>query len=138
MRDKGKSYVYILTNKSFRDNLLKIGVSDKPMDELIEWLDNEDLPDPYDPFAIVQTEEANMLEGAFHRLLDHFKDCHCNSEFGFYILPPEQALGSLFTLVIELGIKDAVVLRYDDGVPSQVFPPTDALQAQLEDMPDKD
>ena len=138
MRDKGKSYVYILTNNSFRDNLLKIGVSDKPMDELIEWLDNEDLPDPYDPFAIVQTEEANMLEGAFHRLLDHFKDCHCNSEFGFYILPPEQALGSLFTLVIELGIKDAVVLRYDDGVPSQVFPPADALQAQLEDMPDKD
>jgi len=65
MRDKGKSYVYILTNKSFRDNLLKIGVSDKPMDELIEWLDNEDLPDPYDPFAIVQTEEANMLENAF-------------------------------------------------------------------------
>ena len=138
MRDKGKSYVYILTNKSFRDNLLKIGVSDMPTDELIEWLDNEDLPDPYDPFAIVQTEEANMLEGAFHRLLDHFKDCHCNSEFGFYILPPEQALGSLFTLVIELGIKDAVVLRYDDGVPSQVFPPADALQAQLEDMPDKD
>ena len=138
MRDKGKSYVYILTNNSFRDNLLKIGVSDKPMDELIKWLDNEDLPDPYDPFAIVQTEEANMLEGAFHRLLDHFKDCHCNSEFGFYILPPEQALGSLFTLVIELGIKDAVVLRYDDGVPSQVFPPADALHAQLEDMPDKD
>lgn len=138
MRDKGKSYVYILTNNSFRDNLLKIGVSDKPMDELIKWLDNEDLPDPYDPFAIVQTEEANMLENAFHRLSDHFKDCHCNSEFGFYILPPEQALGSLFTLVIELGIKDAVVLRYDDGVPSQVFPPADALQAQLEDMPDKD
>lgn len=138
MRDEGKSYVYILTNKSFRDNLLKIGVSDMPIDELIEWLDNEDLPDPYDPFAIVQTEEANMLENAFHRLLDHFKDCHCNSEFGFYILPPEQALGSLFTLVIELGIKDAVVLRYDDGVPSQVFPPADALQAQLEDMPDKD
>ena len=137
MRDKGKSYVYILTNNSFRDNLLKIGVSDKPMDELIKWLDNEDLPDPYDPFAIVQTEEANMLEGAFHRLLDHFKDCHCNSEFGFYILPPEQALGSLFTFVIELGIKDAVVLRYDDGVPSQVFPPIDTLQALLEDMPDK-
>ena len=89
MRDKGKSYVYILTNKSFRDNLLKIGVSDKPMDELIKWLDNEDLPDPYDPFAIVQTEEANMLENGFHRLLDHFKDCHCSSEFGFYILPPE-------------------------------------------------
>ena len=138
MRDEGKSYVYILTNKSFRDNLLKIGVSDMPIDELIERLDNEDLPDPYDPFAIVQTEEANMLEGAFHRLLDHFKDCHCNSEFGFYILPPEQALGSLFTLVIELGIKDAVVLRYDDGAPSRVFPPIDTLQALLEDMPDKD
>ena len=138
MRDKGKSYVYILTNKSFRDNLLKIGVSDKPMDELIEWLDNEDLPDPYDPFAIVQTEEANMLEEAFHRLLDHFKDCHCNSEFGFYILPPEQALGSLFTLVIELGIKDAVVLRYDDGVPSQVFPPVEASQYQMTESSDQE
>ena len=138
MRDKGKSYVYILTNKSFRDNLLKIGVSDKPMDELIEWLDNEDLPDPYGPFAIVQTEEANMLENAFHRRSEHFKDCHCNSEFGFYILPPEQALGSLFTLVIELGIKDAVVLRYDGAAPRQLFPRIDALQVQLEDMQDKD
>ena len=72
MRDKGKSYVYILTNKSFRDNLLKIGVSDMPIDELIEWLDNEDLPDPYDPFAIVQTEEANMLEN----------DCHLSKLWG--------------------------------------------------------
>ena len=138
MRDKGKSYVYILTNKSFRDNLLKIGVSDKPMDELIKWLDNEDLPDPYDPFAIVQTEEANMLEGAFHRLLDHFKDCHCNSEFGFYILPPEQALGSLFTLVIELGIKDAVVLRFDDSTPRQVFPPVKASQYPVTEAADQE
>ena len=138
MKDKGKSYVYILTNKSFRDNLLKIGVSDKPMDELIEWLDNEDLPDPYDPFAIVQTEEANMLEEAFYRKLDSYEEWQYNTEYGFYILPPEQALGSLFTLVIELGIKDAVVLRYDEGAPRQVYPLVDVLQAQLEDMPDKD
>ena len=127
MIEEEKSYIYILTNKSFRDNLLKIGVSDKPMDELIEWLDNEDLPDPYDPFAIVQTEEANMLEGAFHRLLDHFKDCHCNSEFGFYILPPELAFGILFELVFEQNVDDAVVIMYKDEVPRQLFPPVNAL-----------
>jgi hypothetical protein len=44
MIEEEKSYIYILTNKSFRDNLLKIGVSEMPMDELIEWLDSEDLP----------------------------------------------------------------------------------------------
>ena len=127
MIEEEKSYIYILTNKSFRDNLLKIGVSDKPMDELIEWLDNEDLPDPYAPFAIVQTEKANMLEEAFHRLLDHFKECLCNSKFGFYILPPELAFGILFELVFEHNVDDAVVIMYKDEVPRQLFPPVNAL-----------
>ena len=49
MRDKGKGYVFIFTNKSFRDNLLKIGTSTLPVDELIEELDTEDMATPYDP-----------------------------------------------------------------------------------------
>ena len=127
MRDKGKSYVYILTNKSFRDNLLKIGVSDKPMDELIELLDNEDLPELYDPFAIVKTDKTEMLKEAFYRKLDSYEEWQYNSEFGFYILPPELAFGILFELVFEQNVDDAVVIMYKDEVPRQLFPPVNAL-----------
>lgn len=127
MIEEEKSYIYILTNKSFRDNLLKIGVSDMPMDELIEWLDSEDMPDLYDPFAIVKTDKTEMLKEAFYRKLDSYEEWQYNIEYGFYILPPELAYGILFELVFEQNVDDAVVIMYKDEVPRQLFPPVNAL-----------
>ena len=121
-----KGYVYILTNESFRGNLLKIGTSTLPVDELIDELDTEDLATPYAPFAIIQTEDFEFLEECSHRKLDQFTEKQWNKALGFYILHPERALGILFDLVIERGIGDAIVIRYTDGKPRQVFPPVDA------------
>ncbi len=138
MIEEEKSYIYILTNKSFRDNLLKIGVSDMPMDELIEWLDSDDLPELYNPFAVVKTDKTEMLKEAFYRKLDSYEEWQYNTEYGFYILPPELAFGILFELVFEQNVDDAVVIMYKDDVPRQLFPPVNALWAKLEDFPDKD
>ena len=121
-----KGYVYILTNGCFRENLLKIGTSTLPVDELIEELDTEDLALPYDPFAIIQTEDFELLEERSHQKLDQFTEKEWNKALGFYNLHPERALGFLFDLVIEHGIGDAIVIRYTDGKPCQVFPPVDA------------
>jgi hypothetical protein len=121
-----KGYVYIFTNESFCGDLVKIGTSTLPMDGLIEELDTEDLPTPYDPFAIIQTEEFELLEEFSHQKLDQFTEKEWNQALGFYKLHPERALGILFDLVIEHGIGDAIVIRYTDGKPCQVFPPVDA------------
>lgn len=127
MMEEEKSYIYILTNNCFRDNLLKIGVSDMPMDKLIEWLDSEDLPELYDPFAIVKTDKTKMLEKAFYQKLDSHKEWRYYTELGFYVLPPELAIGILFALVVEHNVDDAVVIMYEDKVPRQLFPSINAL-----------
>ena len=52
-----KGYVYILTNKSFRDDWVKIGKSSRPVDVRSKELDNTAVPLPFDIFATMQTEK---------------------------------------------------------------------------------
>ena len=138
MRDKGKGYVFIFTNKSFRDNWLKIGTSTLPVDELIEELDTEDMATPYDPLFIIQTEDFELLEERSHRLLDQFAKKQWMKNHGFYELDPTLALGLLLNTALEVLIHDVVLIYYLDGEPRQVYPLVDAPQARMKDAPSKD
>ena len=115
-----KGYVYILTNKSFRDDLILIGTSSKPINDLINDLDNEDLPLPYDPFATMHTEKYEMAAGIIHRQIDRLTFKRYKYGFDFFILSPSEAL-KMFMDFAAL-IDDATVLTYDDGKTSQVYP----------------
>lgn len=46
MSDRGPSYVYILTNPSFREDWVKIGKSSRPVDVRSKELDNTAVPLP--------------------------------------------------------------------------------------------
>ncbi len=53
MQEKG--YIYILTNPSFREDWIKIGVSSRPVDIRSKELDNTAVPLPFEIYASIKT-----------------------------------------------------------------------------------
>ena len=126
-----KGYVYILTNPSFRDDLILIGTSSKPIDDLINDLDYEDLPLPYDPFATMHTEKYEMVVGIIYRQIDRLTFKRYKQGYDFFILNPNDALGMFMDFAAL--IDDATVLTYDDGKTSQVYPPVTPASDEVEE-----
>ena len=71
--EKTKGYVYILTNRSFRDDWVKIGKSSRPVDIRSKELDNTAVPLPFDVYATMQTEQnrAQAMQNKAHKTLQH-------------------------------------------------------------------
>ena len=77
--EKEKGFVYILTNKSFRDDWVKIGKSSRPVDVRSKELDNTAVPLPFDIFATMQTEKYGQIEKIIHRQIDRLTDLRIRS-----------------------------------------------------------
>jgi len=118
--DKVKGYVYILTNKSFRDDWVKIGKSSRPVDVRSKELDNTAVPLPFDVYATMQTEKYGEIEKIIHKQIDRLTDLRIRQNREFFNVHPSQALDILLDLAV--AIDDAVVLKYEDGKPEQVYP----------------
>ena len=118
--DKVKGYVYILTNKSFRDDWVKIGKSSRPVDVRSKELDNTAVPLPFDVYATMQTEKYGEVEKIIHKQIDRLTDLRIRQNREFFNVHPSQALDILLDLAVALD--DAVVLKYEDGKPQQVYP----------------
>ena len=116
-----KGYVFILTNESFRKNMILIGSSTEPIDNLIEYMDIEDLPTYYDLFATMHTEKYEKVEEIIQRQIDRLSCKRCEVGYDFFILSPSEALVMLmdFAMLID----DATVYTYHDGKASQVYLP---------------
>lgn len=122
--DKTKGFVYILTNKSFRDDWVKIGKSSRPVDLRSKELDNTAVPLPFDIFATIQTEKYGEVERIIHKQIDRLTDLRIRQNREFFNVQPDQALDILLDLAQALD--DAVVMKYEDGKPYQVYPVIDA------------
>ena len=118
--EKVKGYVYILTNKSFRDDWVKIGKSSRPVDVRSKELDNTAVPLPFDIYATMQTEKYGEVEKIIHKQIDRLTDLRIRQNREFFNVHPSQALDILLDLAVALD--DAVVLKYEDGKPQQVYP----------------
>ena len=116
-----KGYVFILTNESFRKNMILIGSSTEPIDNLIEYMDIEDLPTYYDLFATMHTEKYKKVEKIIQRQIDRLSSKRCLEAYDFFILNPREALQMLmdFAMLID----DATVYTYHHGKASQVHLP---------------
>ncbi len=123
-------YVYILTNPCFRNDLILIGASSGPIEDLIYDLDNEALPKPYNLFATMLTEKYKEAEEIIHRQIDRLTFKRYENGYDFFILSPSEAL-EMF-LDFALLIDDATVLTYDDGKTSQIYPPLPPSPDQVE------
>ena len=124
--EKTKGYVYILTNKSFRDDWVKIGKSSRPVDVRSKELDNTAVPLPFDIFATMQTEKYAEIEKIIHKQIDRLTDLRIRQNREFFNVHPAQALDILMDLA--LAFDDAVILKYEDGKPYQVYPKNEAMQ----------
>lgn len=113
-------YVYILTNPSFREDWVKIGMTQN-MEMRLRTLDNTALPLPFKKYATLQTVKYQKAEKIVHHYIERFTDLRIRSTREFFNVTPQEAL-EIFCEVAEL-IDDAVVKRYDEaGTPETIYP----------------
>lgn len=118
--EKIMGYVYILTNKSFRDDWVKIGKSSRPVDVRSKELDNTAVPLPFDVYATMQTEKYAEIEKIIHKQIDRLTDLRIRQNREFFNVEPAQALDILMDLAV--AVDDAIIMKYEDGKPYQVYP----------------
>lgn len=124
-------YVYILTNPSFREDWVKIGKSSRPVDVRSKELDNTAVPLPFEIYATMQTSKYSEAEKAIHKQIDRLTDRRIRQNREFFNLEPALALEIMLDLA-QLSA-DAVVVKYEDGKPRQLFPVLEpAKEAQKE------
>ena len=85
-------YVYILTNPSFREDWVKIGKSNRPVDIRSKELDNTAVPLPFEIFATMQTVKFNEVEKLVHKTIDRLTDLRIRQNREFFNVPPQVAL----------------------------------------------
>lgn len=125
-------YVYILTNPSFREDWVKIGKSSRPVDVRSKELDNTAVPLPFEIYATMQTSKYSEAEKAIHKQIDRLTDRRIRQNREFFNLEPSLALEIMLDLA-QLS-SDAVVVKYEDGKPRQLFP---VLEPAKEEKKDK-
>ena len=118
--EKTKGYVYILTNRNFRDDWVKIGKSSRSVDIRSKELDNTAVPLPFDVYAIMQTEKYNEAETAIHKQIDRLTDRRIRQNREFFNLEPALALEIMLDLA-KLS-PDAIVEKYENNKPRQIYP----------------
>ena len=120
MKNKESGYVYILTNPSFREDWVKIGKCSRPVDIRSKELDNTAVPMPFDIYATMQTEKYSEAETAIHKQIDRLTDRRIRQNREFFNLEPALALEIMLDLA-KLS-SDAVVEKYENGKPRQIYP----------------
>lgn len=131
MSDKEPGYVYILTNPSFREDWVKIGKSSRPVDVRSKELDNTAVPLPFDIYATMQTEKYSEAEKAIHKQIDRLTDRRIRQNREFFNLEPALALEIMLDLA-QLS-PDAVVMKYEDGKPRQLYPVMEVIIKQVKE-----
>lgn len=113
--EKQPGYVYILTNKSFREDWVKIGKSSRPVDLRSKELDNTAVPLPFDIYATLRTAKYDIVEKKIHKAIDRLTDLRIRQNREFFNIRPELAL-EIFRDEAML-LDDAEIMLYEDNKP---------------------
>jgi hypothetical protein len=68
-----RGFVYILTNPSYKDNIIKIGFTINLKNRLSQ-LDKTGVPTPFEPYMTVETAKYKELEKVIHHEIDKLTD----------------------------------------------------------------
>ena len=115
-----KGFVYILTNRSFREDWVKIGKSKRPVDVRSKELDNTAVPLPFEIYATIETTKYHEVEKNVHKMIDRLTDLRIRQNREFFNVEPSVALSILKEIATLLD--DAIVYEYIDGKPVAVNP----------------
>lgn len=113
--EKQSGYVYILTNKSFREDWVKIGKSSRPVDLRSKELDNTAVPLPFDIYATLRTAKYDIVERKIHKAIDRLTDLRIRQNREFFNIRPELAL-EIFRDEAML-LDDAEIMLYENNQP---------------------
>ena len=138
MKDQG--YVYILTNPSFKEDWVKIGMCSTTVEQRVKQLDSTGVPLPFEIFATMKTSKFKQAEKLIHNFISKFTNLRIRSNREFFNIKPEEAL-EIFKQVATV-LDDAVIDETykssqfsggeDDGkqhkMPSTKTPPRDEIK----------
>jgi len=104
-----KGFVYILTNPSYKDNIIKIGYTINLKSRLAQ-LDRTGVPMPFEPYMTVETSKYKTLENVIHRELDKLTNFRTRENREFFEIDPIDAADLLKNLARL--IDDAEIVEY--------------------------
>ena len=104
-----KGFVYILTNPSYKDNIIKIGYTIN-LKKRLASLDRTGVPTPFEPYMTVETSKYKVLESVIHRELDKLTNFRTRDNREFFEIDPVDAADLLKNLARL--IDDAVIVEY--------------------------
>lgn len=90
MKDPG--IVYILTNPSFKDDIVKIGITSGTVEKRMKELHTTGVPTPFEWYAIYQTPEYEKVEQFIHDSLSLLTNNRINPKREFFNIKPDVAL----------------------------------------------
>lgn len=104
-----KGFVYILTNPSYKDNIIKIGYTINLKNRLAQ-LDKTGVPTPFDPYMTVETAKYKQLEKVIHHEIDKLTNFRTRNNREFFEIDPIDAADLLKNLASLLD--DAEIVEY--------------------------
>lgn len=90
LKNKKAGYVYIIKNMSFDDDVWKIGVTKRTVEERLKELYNASVPYKFLPVCIIYSEDCYALESALHKEFDKYRVNKVNKHKEFFKLPLEK------------------------------------------------
>ena len=113
---KESGYVYILTNPSFKEDWVKIGMCSTSVEQRVKQLDSTGVPLPFEIFATMQTSKYKQAEKLIHSFISKFTNLRIRNNREFFNVKPEEAL-EIFKQVATV-LDDAVI---DETYMSSMF-----------------
>ena len=101
-------FVYILTNPSFKDDIVKIGLTSGTVEKRMKELQTTGVPTPFEKYASIKTSKYREVESFMHHCLSLLSEgCRVNDNREFFRISPEKALS--FMLEIAELLDDAEI-----------------------------
>lgn len=109
--EKKEGFVYILTNPSFKEAWIKIGYTDRTVEERCKELSNTSVPFPFQIFATLKTKQYKEIEDIVHESFDLYR---VNPDREFFLIKPERACEILKKFLKILG-EESCLQEYDEN-----------------------
>ena len=109
-------YIYILTNKSFKDNCIKIGYS-IDVERRVKDLSGSGLPYDYEIYCTYEIPASQKADKSLHRLIQMLNpSLRITPNREFFDIAPEVAYKMFEEMAVMHGREDKLKLYKDDSI----------------------
>lgn len=112
-------YIYILTNKSFKDNCIKMGYS-VDVERRVKDLSGSGLPYDYEIYCTYEIPASQKADKSLHRLIQMLNpNLRITPNREFFDIAPEVAYKMFEEMAVMHGREDKLKLYKDDSITKQ-------------------